>query len=147
MTQRARKKTVKLVVQFYRMSFLRTATPQAKLKYVLNFSKCVLFAGEIVNLRIVLNVYMILRLTFACREEKDESRGDVEYSRTRAEERGVQDLQTMYLKTKLLLHRSKKIRRPDNDQGPFRSWKNLVERRDADAGNLYHVFSDTLVCR
>jgi hypothetical protein len=63
------KKTVKLVVQFYRMSFLRTATPQAKLKYVLNFSKCVLFAGEIVNLRVVLNVYMILRFMFACREE------------------------------------------------------------------------------
>ena len=108
------KKTVKLAVQVYRMSFRMAVTPQTKLKYVLNFSKCVLFAGEIVNLRIVLNVYMILRLTFACREEKDESRGDVEHSRTRAEKRGIQNLQTMYLKTKLLLHGSKKIRRPSD---------------------------------
>jgi hypothetical protein len=116
-------------------------------KSVLNFSKCVLFAGEIVNLRVVLNVYMIPRLTFACREEKDESRGDVDHSRTRAEKRGVQNLQTMYLKTKLLLHGSKKIRRLGNHQGSLRSWKNLVERRIADAGNLFPVFSHTLICR
>jgi len=61
--QRAQKK-LEACVSVLSPAILWAVNFSDRSKSVLNFSKCVLFAGEIVNLRVVLNVYMILRLMF-----------------------------------------------------------------------------------